>query len=66
MIEEIEPYGNGWIVYSLGNFVFDQNFSEATREGLAVLAKVQQKKVVSLETIKVEISPAFQPSFSSL
>ncbi len=66
VIEEIEPYGDGWIIYSLGNFVFDQNFSKATREGLAVFAKVQQKKVVSLETIKVEISPAFQPSFSPL
>lgn len=34
--QEIEEYNNGIIVYSLGNFVFDQNFSPETSTGLVL------------------------------
>lgn len=33
-LQGIEVYKNGLIAYSLGNFVFDQNWSDMTREGL--------------------------------
>jgi len=36
VVQEIEIYNNKLIFYSLGNFVFDQYFSEQTQQGLAV------------------------------
>ena len=36
VIEQIEIYKGKAIFYSLGNFIFDQNFSVATSEGLSV------------------------------
>ena len=36
VIEPIEIYRNKAIFYSLGNFIFDQGFSKATSQGLAV------------------------------
>lgn len=36
VIQDTEVYKGKLIAYSLGNFIFDQDFSEATTEGLAV------------------------------
>lgn len=36
VVQNIEEYGNKLIFYSLGNFIFDQYFSENTQQGLAV------------------------------
>jgi len=36
VVQNIESYRDRIIFYSLGNFVFDQNFSEETQESLAV------------------------------
>ena len=36
VVQSIEEYKGKLIFYSLGNFVFDQYFSEETRQGLAV------------------------------
>ncbi|HSX24478.1 MAG TPA: AmmeMemoRadiSam system protein B [Candidatus Andersenbacteria bacterium] len=36
VIQDAEVYKNKPIIYSLGNFVFDQNFSKETEEGLLV------------------------------
>lgn len=36
VVQEVEEYNGGLIIYSLGNFVFDQNFSDDTRLGLVV------------------------------
>ena len=37
VVQSIERYRGRIIVYSLGNFIFDQYFSPDTQEGLAVL-----------------------------
>ena len=74
LLQEVERYPNpsngsdgqgssGWIAYSLGNFVFDQSFSEETMGGLAITAVIKDKKVVSLEEKQVIISRSFQPAF---
>lgn len=44
VIQKIEEYKEKFIFYSLGNFVFDQMWSEATREGLIVKIKIQFKE----------------------
>ena len=65
-VQEIERYQNGWIAYSLGNFVFDQNFSEETREGLMLKVKIQDKKIVEVKPIKIKFSDTFQPEIVGL
>lgn len=66
VIQEIERYRNGWIAYSLGNFVFDQNFSADTKRGLILKAMIQNKKISTLESQYVEINSTFQPEALAL
>jgi len=61
VVQPTEHYKNGYIAYSLGNFVFDQFFSKATMEGLVVEAVVQNKQIIELKEIPITISPTFQP-----
>jgi len=65
-IQEIEPYRNGWIAYSLGNFIFDQNFSKETQQGLVLKIKIQNKKIVEVKPLKIKFSKTFQPELDSL
>lgn len=50
----IESYKGHPIVYSLGNFVFDQEFSVETRQGLAVGFTFSEQKIL-IEPIPVQI-----------
>ena len=43
VIQNVEEYKGKKIYYSLGNFVFDQYFSENTRNGLGVSVKIDKK-----------------------
>jgi poly-gamma-glutamate synthesis protein (capsule biosynthesis protein) len=43
IIQPVEDYKGKKIYYSLGNFVFDQYFSQGVRRGLGVLIKINQK-----------------------
>lgn len=43
VVQEAERYNGKMIFYSLGNFIFDQSFSAATQEGLAIGAKLNSK-----------------------
>lgn len=61
--QEVEEYNGGWILYSLGNFIFDQYFSQETMEGLAAIATVQGGAVVSVVTEKVSLNQYYQPMF---
>lgn len=61
VIQDDVLYGQAQIFYSLGNFVFDQNFSKETMEGLAVKVNIYDKKITSSEKIKFNISPSHQP-----
>ncbi len=45
VVQEIELYKNKIIFYSLGNFIFDQYFSEYTKEGLAVGTELNNVEV---------------------
>ncbi|MDO8537027.1 MAG: CapA family protein [bacterium] len=64
--EEIERYKGGWIVYSLGNFIFDQNFSEETTRGLMVTTKIARGKIQDLYSKTIVISKSFQPSIQDI
>lgn len=43
VVQPVEIYKGKAIFYSLGNFVFDQDFSLATRQGLAVRLELSEK-----------------------
>ncbi len=61
--QEVEEYNGGWILYSLGNFIFDQYFSQETMEGLIAIATVQGRAVVSVVTERVSLNRYYQPMF---
>jgi len=60
VVQEIEQYKNGYIAYSLGNFVFDQLFSEDTMTGLILKVILNNKKEIEIEQIKTKITKDFQ------
>jgi len=62
VVQEVERYKNGWIAYSLGNFVFDQSFSEETMRGLILEVEVRDNTIVKVNPMEIEISETFQPS----
>jgi len=62
-IGEIEKYNNGLIFYSLGNFVFDQMWSQETRKGLVVKIIFEGKETKDYQTFQVLISDYSQPNF---
>ncbi|MDP4001427.1 MAG: CapA family protein [bacterium] len=62
VVEDIEEYKGKYIVYSLGNFVFDQNFSVETMIGLAVKVWLKDSKINRLEKIPIHISNQYQAS----
>lgn len=66
VIQEIEQYNNKYIAYSLGNFVFDQNFSATTQKGIIIKTTIKDKKIDSIESIDVKISNEFQTSVISM
>jgi len=64
VVQDIEEYGNGWIAYSLGNFVFDQGFSEETMESCLLRITIKDKKIKEVSSQKIKISDLFQPYIS--
>ncbi len=52
----IEKYQNGVIVYSHGNFVFDQMWSDETRTGMAIAWNFTEGKLTALEITPIWIT----------
>lgn len=62
VVQPVEEYGSGVIFYSLGNFVFDQFFSEDVRIGLVaqiVLEKGQKPEFALFPTRIQDAQPRF-------
>ncbi|HOX30435.1 MAG TPA: CapA family protein [Candidatus Paceibacterota bacterium] len=59
--EEKASNKRGWIVYSLGNFVFDQNFSQETMEGGVLEVKTENGKISDVVLKKAKINSRYQP-----
>ena len=62
VVQDSQYDANGYIAYSLGNFIFDQTFSKETMEGLAVKATFQGNELKNIEEIPIAISPQYQAS----
>jgi len=61
VIQEIERYKDGWIAYSLGNFIFDQKFSEKTMRGLMLKVLIENSKIKEVMPIEFKINEFYQP-----
>lgn len=64
VVQEVENYKGTVIAYSLGNFIFDQNFSEGTMTGLAFEIYLSGSDILSTEQKQIKISKSFQPSLA--
>lgn len=60
--QQIERYKDGWIIYSLGNLVFDQSWSQETMEAILADITLQDKKVTGVTAIPIKMNKNFQPS----
>jgi len=65
VIEEVEMIGDAYVYYGLGNFVFDQMFSEKTRRGIALVTEIKDKKFINIVPHEIYINDSFQPELSS-
>jgi len=61
VVQRIEKYKDGWIAYSLGNFVFDQGFSEETMKSIILKVIIKDKKIKEIFSEDIEINKYFQP-----
>lgn len=59
--QDVQTYKNGLIIYSLGNFVFDQSFSEDTMQGLYEKVTITKKGIESHEENIFKINDNYQP-----
>lgn len=59
--QEIGEIDGITVAYSLGNFIFDQNFSEDTRNALILKVKITDKKITEIKPEKIKFTASFQP-----
>ncbi len=52
-VQTIEKYNDKYIFYSLGNFIFDQEWSQETKEGLTLKIQVSKNQETKLQGPKV-------------
>ncbi|MCX6759666.1 MAG: CapA family protein [Candidatus Nealsonbacteria bacterium] len=64
IIQKNEKYKNGYIFYSLGNFIFDQSFSEETMRGQILEVLIENKKIKEVVTKDIKINNFFQPEIN--
>jgi poly-gamma-glutamate synthesis protein (capsule biosynthesis protein) len=62
VVQNVEKYKTGIIAYSLGNFIFDQFFSEDTMSGLALKVKFVGDEITEAGGVHVTLNSQFQPS----
>ncbi len=61
VVQDKEIYKDKQIIYSLGNFVFDQMWSEETRRGEVLTATLDNGEVKDIEFTKIRIYDYNQP-----
>ncbi|MBU1110697.1 CapA family protein [Patescibacteria group bacterium] len=64
-IQKYEDYQDGVIFYGLGNLIFDQMWSEKTRQGILVKIVVDKDKNFSYESIPTIIEDYAQPRLAN-
>lgn len=65
VVQSVEEYNGGFIIYSMGNLVFDQMWSEETREGVVARSKFINNELVQVKFIPIKIENYNQPRMAS-
>lgn len=65
VVQTMEKYQDGYILYSLGNFVFDQMWSQETREGLIAEIIFSPEGIWGIELYPIIIEDFAQPRFAT-
>ncbi|MFA4844595.1 MAG: AmmeMemoRadiSam system protein B [Candidatus Margulisiibacteriota bacterium] len=60
VVQGVERYKDGYIAYSLGNFVFDQNHSAATQSGKILKLIIENGELAKVLTDETRINKSFQ------
>ncbi|MCR4330584.1 MAG: CapA family protein [Patescibacteria group bacterium] len=61
VVEPLVRYKEGYIAYSLGNFIFDQNFSPETMEGAVLEVDLHGARIAGAKLTPIKINVHFQP-----
>jgi len=61
VVEDTEVYKNGFIAYSLGNFIFDQYFSDNTMQGMLLEMKLYKDGGMTIKKNTLKLTKVFQP-----
>ncbi|WP_161821623.1 CapA family protein [Sporotomaculum syntrophicum] len=61
VVQKIEQYQGKYILYSLGNFIFDQLWSRDTREGIVARIFISENSVEMIEFLPVYINDNARP-----
>ncbi len=61
VVQDTEVYNNGYIAYSLGNFIFDQYFSSNTMQGMLLKLKINSDGSMTAQKNAIKLNKAFQP-----
>ncbi len=64
VVQAAEYYNDRYILYSLGNFIFDQEWSAATKQGVMASAYFYGTRNVSVKLSPLEIKNYAQPYFT--
>ena len=65
VVQTIEKYKDKYIFYSLGNFIFDQMWSQETKEGLIVKFIFEKNKNIQFSIIPIVIEDYSQPRLAN-
>ena len=60
VVQPFEKYQQGYIAYSLGNFIFDQSFSEETMESQIIEVLIEGGKIKKVNLKEIKINNFFQ------
>jgi poly-gamma-glutamate synthesis protein (capsule biosynthesis protein) len=61
VVQAVEPYGGGFVAYSLGDFVFDIDVGDATRYGSILRVLLGDEGVQAIDLLPVRIVDDVQP-----
>ena len=61
IVQPVEQYNNGYIIYSLGNFIFDQMWSATTRESVIATITFKNELIESINFTPIKIYDFSQP-----
>ena len=60
VVEDTEIYKNGFIAYSLGNFIFDQSWSKPTMQGMILQIKLNRDGSMVAQKNATQLNSVFQ------